>query len=214
MVGAELTVGGAAGRDWGHTGDGRADLGDGFGFANGKADEEGDAAEREEENETVGFHNSPLDRNSADKHAAKLASLNDRILRARQKVEKEKAEAKSRSMQTYVSIGTAVFTALFGRKVASSATVGRAATSMRSASRAARQQADVAHAEESLSELEEKLAELEAKVAEELDEVRLRADPDSLVLEPIEVAPRKTDVSVEEVVLAWVPVEAGAGGRA
>jgi len=149
-----------------------------------------------------------------DKHAAKLASLNDRILRARQKVEKEKAEAKSRSMQTYVSIGTAVFTALFGRKVASSATVGRAATSMRSASRAARQQADVAHAEESLSELEEKLAELEARIAEELDEVRVRADPDSLVLEPIEVAPRKTDVSVEEVLLAWVPAEAGPGGRA
>ncbi|MFM7077142.1 MAG: ATP-binding protein [Planctomycetaceae bacterium] len=149
-----------------------------------------------------------------DKHAAKLASLNDRILRARQKVEKEKAEAKSRSMQTYVSIGTAVFTALFGRKVASSATVGRAATSMRSASRAARQQADVAHAEESLSELEEKLVELEARIAEELDEVRVRADPDSLVLEPIEVAPRKTDVSVEEVLLAWVPAEAGPGGRA
>jgi hypothetical protein len=149
-----------------------------------------------------------------DKHAAKLASLSDRILRARQKVEKEKAEAKSRSMQTYVSIGTAVLSALLGRKVASSATVGRAATSMRSASRAARQQADVAHAEESLTELEEKLAELEAKVAEELDEVRFQSDPERLVLEPIEVAPRKTDVSVEEVVLAWVPVEAGPGGRA
>ena len=144
-----------------------------------------------------------------DKHAAKLASLNDRILRARQKVEKEKAEAKSRSMQTYVSIGTAVLTALLGRKVATSSTVGRAATSMRSASRAARQQADVAHAEESLSELEEKLVALETSIADELEEVRLRADPDSLQLEPLEVVPKKTDVSVEEVVLAWVPAGEG-----
>lgn len=75
LVGAELTVGGAACRDWGHAGDFRADLGDGFGFANGKAEEEGDAAEREEEDETVSFHDSPLDRNSADKHDAKLIVL-------------------------------------------------------------------------------------------------------------------------------------------
>jgi hypothetical protein len=141
----------------------------------------------------------------SDKSAAKLASLNDRIGRARQKVEKEKAEAKNKSMQTYVSIGTAVLSAILGRKVASSTTVGRAATSMRSASRATRQQADVVHAEEALSDLEEKLATLEGEVSEELEKVRLQANPDRLVLESIEIAPKKTEISVDDVVLAWVP---------
>ena len=141
----------------------------------------------------------------SDKSAAKLASLNDRIGRARQKVEKEKAEAKNKSMQTYVSIGTAVLSAILGRKVASSTTVGRAATSMRSASRATRHQADVVHAEEALSDLEEKLASLEGEVSEELEKVRLQANPDRLVLESIEIAPKKTEISVDDVVLAWVP---------
>ena len=141
----------------------------------------------------------------SDKSAAKLASLNDRIARARQKVEKEKAEAKNKSMQTYVSIGTAVLSAILGRKVASSTTVGRAATSMRSASRATRHQADVVHAEEALSDLEEKLATLEGEVSEELEKVRLQANPDRLVLESIEIAPKKTEISVDDVVLAWVP---------
>ena len=141
----------------------------------------------------------------SDKSAAKLASLNDRIARARQKVEKQKAEAKNKSMQTYVSIGTAVLSAILGRKVASSTTVGRAATSMRSASRATRHQADVVHAEESLSDLEEKLATLEGEVGEELEKVRLEANPDRLVLESIEIAPKKTEISVDDVVLAWVP---------
>jgi len=140
-----------------------------------------------------------------DKSAAKLATLNDRLVRARQKVEKEKAEAKNRSLQTYVSIGTAVLSAVLGRKVASSTTVGRAATSMRAASRATQKQSDVVHAEETLSDLEEKLAALEAEINEDLERVRLEANPERLVLEPIEVAPRKTDVSVEDVVLAWVP---------
>ena len=141
----------------------------------------------------------------SDKSAAKLASLNDRIARARQKVEKQKAEAKNKSMQTYVSIGTAVLSAILGRKVASSTTVGRAATSMRSASRATRHQADVVHAEESLSDLEEKLATLEGEVGEDLEKVRLEANPDRLVLESIEIAPKKTEISVDDVVLAWVP---------
>ncbi len=141
----------------------------------------------------------------SDKSAAKLASLNDRIARARQKVEKEKAEAKNKSMQTYVSIGTAVLSAILGRKVASSTTVGRAATSMRSASRATRHQADVVHAEEALSDLEEKLATLEGEVSEELEKVRLEANPDRLVLESIEIAPKKTEIAVDDVVLAWVP---------
>ena len=141
----------------------------------------------------------------SDKSAAKLASLNDRIARARQKVEKQKAEAKNKSMQTYVSIGTAVLSAILGRKVASSTTVGRAATSMRTASRATRQQADVVHAEESLSDLEEKLATLEEEVGADLEKVRLEANPDRLVLESIEIAPKKTEISVDDVVLAWVP---------
>ena len=141
-----------------------------------------------------------------DRSAAKLATLTDRIDRARQKVEKEKAEAQNQSMQTYVSIGTAVIGALFGRKKISATTIGRAATSMRSASRATRQQADVAHAEESLGTLEERRRQLEEEVELELDRIRLESSPDSIALEEIDVPARKTDIAVDEVALAWVPV--------
>ena len=140
-----------------------------------------------------------------DRNAVKLASLQDRIDRARQKVEREKAEASDKSMQTYVSIGTAVLSAILGRKLASASTVGRAATSMRSASRATRQQADVVHAEESLSSLEERKKLLDDEVAWELEQIRLQTNPDKIPLEQIEIAAKKTDVSVEDVVLAWVP---------
>ncbi len=140
-----------------------------------------------------------------DKQAAKLAALTDKIDRARQKVEREKSEAKNQSLQTYVSIGTAVLGALLGRRKASATTIGRAASSMRSASRAARQQADVAHAEESLTTLEEKRLLLEQEIEQELDRIRLESGPDSLALESIEVPARKTGIAVDEVVLAWVP---------
>jgi hypothetical protein len=139
------------------------------------------------------------------KHASKLATLDDRIDRARQKLEREQAQAKDQSMQTYVSIGSAVIDALLGRRKVSSRTIGKAATSMRSASRAARQQADVAHAEESLQSLEERRRQLEAEVAQELEMIRLAWAPEALTIEPIDIPARKTDTTVEQVVLAWVP---------
>ena len=139
------------------------------------------------------------------RQSSKLATLADRIERARQKVEKEKAEAQNQSLQTYVSIGSAVLGALFGRKKISSTTIGKAATSMRSASRAARQQADVAHAEESLASLEEKRRQLEDEIELELERIRLESSPERITLERLEIPARKTGTTVEEVVLAWVP---------
>jgi len=139
------------------------------------------------------------------RQAAKLATLTDRLERARQKVERERAEAKNQSLQTYVSIGSAVLGALLGRKKISSTTIGKAATSMRSASRATRQQADVAHAEESLTVLEEKRRELENEIDAELERIRLESAPERIPLEAVVIPARKTDTAVEEVVLAWVP---------
>jgi hypothetical protein len=122
-------------------------------------------------------------------------------------VEKEKAEAKSQSVQTYVSIGSAVLGALLGRRRLSSTTIGKAATSMRTASRAARQQADVAHAEESLTSLEEKRRLLEEEVEAELEQIRLESQPERIALEPLEIPALKSGVTVDDVVLAWVPAE-------
>ena len=150
------------------------------------------------------YRDDELDR-VRDRYASRIASLTDRIDRARQKVEREKAEAQNKSMQTYVSIGSAVLGALLGRKVASSSTIGRAATSMRSASRAARQQADVAHAEESLATLEERRQQLEDEVNDELERIRIETAPERLALEEVEIPARKTDIAVDDVVLAWVP---------
>ena len=139
------------------------------------------------------------------REATRLAVLTDRIERARHKVEKEKAEAQNQSLQTYVSIGSAVLGALFGRKKISSTTIGKAATSMRTASRAARQQADVAHAEESLGSLEEKRRQLEEEIELELERIRLETSPERITLERLEIPARKTGTTVEDVVLAWVP---------
>jgi hypothetical protein len=45
----------------------------------------------------------------------------------------------------------------------------------------------------------------EGEVADELERIRLAAAPERMVLEKIEIPARKTDIAIDEVVLAWVP---------
>jgi len=84
---------------------------------------------------------------------------------------------------------------------------------MRTASRSARQQADVVHAEESLATLEERRQAIEDEVAAELERIRLESSPERIQLEQMEIPARKTDIAVDDVVLAWVPQEPLESGR-
>ena len=146
------------------------------------------------------------------KYAPKLKTLEDRILRAEQRVEKEKAQAQQHTMQTAISFGSSLLGALFGRKLASSANVTRAATSMRSASRAARERADIEHAEETLDTLRQRFRDLEAELQEELNEIEELASPETLKLSEVQIKPTKSDFAVEQTVLVWTPWMVDAAG--
>jgi hypothetical protein len=106
-------------------------------------------------------------------------------------------------MQTAISVGATVLGALFGRKLGSLSNVGRATTAARGLGRAAEQRADVARAAESAEELRGKLADLERELESELTRVRATVDPRTIPLERRTLRPRKSDVEVVRVVLAW-----------
>ena len=75
---------------------------------------------------------------------------------------------------------------------------------MKSASRAAKQHSDIAHAEEGLEAVQVEQAALEQEVAAELEQIRQAFDPSQVALEAVELAPRRSDVVVDEVAIAWV----------
>ncbi len=137
------------------------------------------------------------------KYAPKLASLQDQVRRAEQKLQKEQQQASGQTMQSVISFGASVLGAMFGRKLASSANVTRAASTARAASRASRERSDVAHAAESLGALRVRLADLEAQFEKDAQEVRDAYSPHGIELEQLEIKPKKGDIKVESVVLAW-----------
>ena len=69
------------------------------------------------------------------------------------------------------------------------------------------------HAEESLATLEERRRTIEDDVAAELERIRLETSPERIRLEEMEIPARKTDIAVDDVVLAWVPQEPAESGK-
>jgi Helicase HerA, central domain len=146
------------------------------------------------------------------KYAPKLARLRDRIDRALERVEREEQQYKDRKTQTIVSMGATVIGALFGRKLGSVGNVGRAASTMKGASRAVREKADIGRAEARVDEYREQLLELEEdfrKALENAEDVALDFEPE---IAPLRVNARKGDLEVERLSLLWVPSRIDAAG--
>jgi hypothetical protein len=102
-------------------------------------------------------------------YAPKIHRAEEKARHATQVVEREQAQMKNAGLQTAVSAGATILTAIFGRKKLSYSTIGRGTTTARGAARAMQQREDVEHAKENLAaarqELDDINAELEEKVA-------------------------------------------------
>jgi hypothetical protein len=149
------------------------------------------------------------------KHAPALARLRDQIERSEQRVEIEREQYGAKKMETAISIGASVVGAIFGRKLASRTNVGRAASVARGIGRASEERGDVARAADKVEDLREKLVALET--AFEADVTKLEqsiAKQSDATLEEIRIAPRKTDLDVESIVLVWTPWRVGTDGSA
>lgn len=141
----------------------------------------------------------------------KLATLDERIRRAEAKVAEQQQQASSRKLDTAMSIGATVLGALFGRRKLSVTTVRSASASARSAGRIAKETKDVELATASLEDLRARRAELEAEAEASIAALPSATDVASAALEEIQVKPKKADVEVLRVALAWAPHDTATG---
>ena len=111
-----------------------------------------------------------------------------------ERLEREQAQASRSSWDATIAVGTSVLGALLGRKAVSKTEMSRAATAAKAASRAAQQREGASQAAESLTSLRQKYTDLQAEFQLEIEKVDAALRPESLVLEPSPIRPRKTDI--------------------
>ena len=138
-----------------------------------------------------------------DRYERRLDEAKRRVAAARARAEREGEQYRDQKLQTAVSVGASVLGALFGRRRGG---LGGATTAARAASRAVRERGDIARAEDTARDAESAAAALEEELTAKLDELRASLAEDALVVEPLEVAPRKGDLTLDRVALAWEPL--------
>jgi len=148
------------------------------------------------------------------RYAPKLASLEETLRKAEVRLEREKSQYGHQKVQTAISMGATVLGALFGRKVGSVGTVGRATTSMRGMGRAAREKADIERARRDAEVVRENLMAVETEFREKLEQLKEEFQPEMFDLKELHIRPRKGDISTIPLVLVWTPWRVGEEGLA
>ena len=145
-------------------------------------------------------------------YAPKLAALQDRLATAKARAEREQSQLTHQKFATAISVGATIFSAFLGRKALSATSMGRAATAVRSATRIGAEKQDVDRANESATAVEQKMQDLSAQCEAEIKTLSVQLDPSAIVLRVVQVAPRKSDIAVGEIALAWLPWRIGTDG--
>ena len=147
------------------------------------------------------------------KYASRITTLEGRLLRARQGVDRQSTAASQRKLDATVSAGTAILGALFGSKKVTATSVSKVGTAVRSANRARQSGEGIAQAQETLRTLEEQLRALDNELQQEVDKVAATYNLMEEKLEEIVIRPTLTNITVHLVALAWTPHVKGEDGR-
>ena len=143
------------------------------------------------------------------KYRKKIESLEDKLMRAQQRVEREKAQYDQQKWSSVLSFAQTGLAFLMGNKVSS-----RGAAAGRSVGRAAQQRTDVVHAKETLAELERDKKQLIEESEVEIQELKEKFQLESLTVESLEIPCRKGDLKVETCAMLWIPWEVDSTGIA
>jgi hypothetical protein len=143
--------------------------------------------------------------NLRKKYASKINAMEERLRKAELRLDREKQEASGAKMQTMISFGATILGGLMGRKTFSSGNISRGASAMRGIGRAGKQAEDVGRAQEDVAAYEEKLKEIEDELADEIEEITRELDPMREALDTMQLKPRRNDIDVRHLALAWAP---------
>jgi Sec-independent protein translocase protein TatA len=139
------------------------------------------------------------------RYASKATTLENRLLRAQQTIEREQQQSSKKKLDAAISFGTAILGAVLGRKKLSSTTASRMGTAIRSAGSTRKEAGDVARAIETADKVRADLETLNETLQAEVEALDTAYDAQTEELKEIPIRPKATDIHVPVIGLAWLP---------
>jgi hypothetical protein len=134
------------------------------------------------------------------KFEARLSRLEDRLEREKQELHEDRIEYEGRKREETLSLGESVIGLFTGRKRSSA--FSQASRRRRMTSKA---QADVQESEQAIAKLEQGVVELRQEWDEALQELADHSDEKSRAIDEVKIKPKKSNIEVSVMGLAWVP---------
>lgn len=140
------------------------------------------------------------------KAGKKLKAIEGRLIKAQEKVEKEKAQASAAKMGTLMKVGSSLLGALLGGRKSGLASMA-STTTVSGVSRAWQQSKEADAAEAELERIKAEVAELEAETEEEVKKLMEQHEPEKLALEKARITPLKKNIQPRATGILWLPHE-------
>ncbi len=145
------------------------------------------------------------------RYESKATTLNNRLLRAQQALERESQQARQKKLDVAVSVGTAILGAVFGRRALSTTSAGRIGTAVKGYGRTHKEAGDVARARQTLTAVQQQLADLAADFDAAVAKLDAAFDAQAEALTEVIIRPKLSDIHVEFMGLGWLPHALAAG---
>lgn len=138
------------------------------------------------------------------KYDGKLRRLEQRIVKAQQKLDEQASQALQSKVDTALSVGSVILGALMGRK---RSTTSQTSGALRKVGRMRKESADATLAEGDLENARQAFQTLNDEFEAELERVSRNTDVQSQELEEIAIRPKSADIKIRFLGLGWVPFE-------
>jgi hypothetical protein len=139
------------------------------------------------------------------RYAGRIGTLEERLRRARQRLEQEEAQAQQGVIDTAISFGTAILGAFLGRKAVTAANARRLGSAARKAGHARKERGDVERAQAALEAAQAQLEALHGALEAEVARLDEGFDSQREELREVPIKPKLVDIHIHFVGLGWAP---------
>ncbi|MDN5108419.1 DUF87 domain-containing protein [Aliarcobacter butzleri] len=130
-------------------------------------------------------------------------SIETKLSKLYEKLQKEEIQATSTTTDTIISIGTSLLGAFFGNSVINKTNIGKVATSAKGASKILKERNDVKQVENEILELQQQKEALKTLLKNEIEKINLANQSSNFPIEEIFIKPKRSDIYNTKLVLLW-----------
>lgn len=130
-------------------------------------------------------------------------SIETKLSKLYEKLQKEEIQATSTTTDTIISIGASLLGAFFGNSVINKTNIGKVATSAKGASKILKERNDVKQVENEILELQQQKEALKTLLENEIEKINLANQSSNFPIEEIFIKPKRSDIYNTKLALLW-----------